>query len=1142
MTALPPTTPENNRPEGGILSYFARHRTIANLLLVLMIVAGLAALTRIRTQFFPDVAVSQITVSVIWSGAGAEDVDRGIVQLLEPVLMSVEGVADAYSRAAEGSARVTLEFEPDHDLMQAAEDVQAAVDAVQDLPEEAEDPVIRRNAWRDQVTDVVISGPVSFEQLGRFADELTTRLFTAGITRTTIRGLADPEILVEVPSVSLIRHDITLAEIASRIAEAAQTSPAGDIGSGASRVRTGAEAHDPESIAALTLRQDRLGNRLTVGDIATVRQEPGNRGRASFVGSHPALSLRVERSASGDAVRMQARVEAVVAEMLPLLPPGVQMDLVRARAEAISGRLQLLLDNAEMGLALVLGLLFLFLNARTAIWVAAGIPAALLAAIGVMYAAGLTLNMISLFALIITLGVVVDDAIVVGEHADFRARNLGESPMQAAERAARRMAMPVFASTLTTVIAFAALMVIDGNFGKIIADIPFTVIAVLLASLIECFLVLPNHMGHALAARAGNAWYDLPSRLTNRGLLLFSTYAMQPMTRLVLQARYPVLALAVLLLASQVALLVRGDLPFRLFTGPERSTISGNFAMLPGATRDDTLAMMRELQRATDVVAEQFTPESGIDAVTFAMAEIGGGSGRGLASAESKDADLLGGISLELVDPDLRSWSSAAFISKLQQEIRPHPLLEELSFRGGRFGPAGDSLSIDLAGAAPETLKSAAEALKEALAAYPETSALEDSLAYDKAELLLTLTPQGEALGFSIDSLGRDLRHRLNGVEAASFAEGTRSAEIRIELPEDERAADFLETMRMRAAPGVYVPLSDIVTIETRSGFSTIRRENGLRMVSVTGDIAEDDPARAVEIQTRLRNEILPRIEGDYGVTSRLSGLAEQEREFLGDAQLGILLCLLAIYLVLAWIFSSWSRPLVVMVVIPFGLIGAIWGHYWWDMPLAMFSIIGLIGMAGIIINDSIVLVTTIDEYAKRQDLRGAIVSAVADRLRPVLLTTLTTVLGLAPLLYESSSQAAFLRPTVITLVYGLGFGMLLVLILVPAVLGIEQDLRRPARALRRALTSRMGWRTWRLLLPVGLAFAALFAATLGAAIWSRSLPAPWITLFPPLGNAPALIAGFALFAGGAVIITLLGYIGLYWRPGKSDGAVGPKT
>ncbi|MBL4916179.1 efflux RND transporter permease subunit [Tabrizicola sp. DMG-N-6] len=1115
--------PGEDRPEGGILSYFTRHRTLANLLLVLMIVAGLAASTRIRAQFFPDVVISEISVSVAWSGAGAEDVDRGIVQVLEPALLTVDGVTDATSRASEGSARLSLSFEPGHDLMQAAEDVQAAVDSVNNLPAEAEDPVVRRSAWRDQVTDVVISGPVSLDQLGRFADEFVTRLFAEGITRTTIRGLADPQILVEIPSVALIRHDVTLSEVAQAISSAVQTSPAGDVGAGTARVRTGTEARSPEAIAALVLRQGVEGERLTVGDLADVRAEAADRGQATFVGPFPAMTVRVDRNDTGDAIRMQADVERVVAEMLPSLPPEMQIELVRARAEQISGRLALLLDNALMGLGLVVVLLFLFLNARTAFWVAAGIPVALLAAIGVMYAFGLTLNMISLFALIITLGIIVDDAIVVGEHADFRARHLKEPPMVAAERAARRMSMPVIASTLTTVIAFAGLTVVGGRFGEMIADIPFTVIAVLLASLVECFLILPNHMGHALAASAREAWYDWPSRQVNRGLGWFTRHIMAPFTRAVLAGRYVVLALAVLLLSLQAASFLRGDLQFRFFSGPEQASVNGNFAMLPGATREDSLAMMREMQRATETVAARLETEHGSNPVLFALAEIGGGAGRGLASAENKDADLLGGISIDLVDPDFRPYSSAVFVSALQEEVRPHPLLEELSFRGGRFGPGGDALSVDLAGGDAETLKAAAEAMKTALAAYPEVSALEDSLAYDKEELILNLTPQGHALGLSMEDLGRTLRDRLNGIEAATFAEGPRSATIRVELPETELTADFLESTLIRVAARTYVPLADVVTVESRSGFSTIRRENGLRIVSVTGDVSEDDPARAAEVQRALVEEILPRIEADYGVTTRERGLAEQQRDFLGDAQLGLILCLLGIYLVLAWVFASWSRPFVVMSVIPFGLTGALWGHLWWDVPLSLFSVVGLIGMTGIIINDSIVLITTIDEYSARRGLYPAIVAAVRDRLRPVLLTTLTTVLGLAPLLYERSSQAEFLKPTVITLVYGLGFGMVLVLVLVPAVLAIQMDIGKRLRALRRAARiQRPEARPARhLLAGAALGMVLLFAVTLGAAVVTGALPGFWSALMPGITALPAPAAGFGLFLLGAAGLAL---------------------
>ncbi|MDO8882289.1 MAG: efflux RND transporter permease subunit [Pseudotabrizicola sp.] len=1107
---------------GGLISYFTRHRTLANLLFVLLIVAGLVASTRIRAQYFPDVIVAEVQVSVAWSGAGAEDVDRAIVQVLEPALLAVDGVTNAVSRAGEGSGRIVLEFEPGTDLTQAAEDVQTAVNSVNNLPSEAEEPRITRSQWRDQVTDVVITGPVGVDQLARFADEFVGRLFQIGVTRTTIRGMANPQTVVEVPSVALIQHDITMREIATAIGAAVQTNPAGNVGDGSARVRTGTERRSASEIAGVVLRSLPDGTKLTVGDIATISAVGADSGRASFVGANPAMTVRVDRNAEGDAIRMQAGVADVAAEMQLSLPPGVTVDLVRARAEQITDRLYLLLDNALSGLALVVLLLFLFLNARTALWVAAGIPVAMLAAVAVMYAAGLTLNMISLFALIIMLGIVVDDAIVVGEHADFRGRTLGEDPVVAAERGAMRMAQPVIASTLTTVIAFFGLVAIGGRFGGMIRDIPFTVIAVLIASLVECFLILPNHMAHAIAKARQEKWYDWPSRQVNRGMVWFGENAVKPLMRLLIVARYPVLAASVALFAASAALFIRGDLPFRFFNAPEQASVTGNFSMLPGADRSDTLELMREVQRAAEAVGARFEAEHGVNPITFAMAEIGGSGGRGLASAEGKDADQLGSISIELINPDARPYSSNVFVSALQDEVRGHPLMEELSFRGGRFGPGGDALAIDLYGAEAAGLKAAAEALKARLAIYSEVSALEDSLAYDKEELILNLTPLGQSLGFAIDDLGRTLRDRLNGIEAATYPDGPRSASIRLELPPRELTADFLDATLMRTRAGSYVPLADIVTVEQRAGFSTIRRENGLRIVSVSGDLAEDNPARAAEIQATIRETILPEIEEQFGIESRQGGLVQQQNEFLGDAGTAVILCLLGIYLCLAWIFASWTRPLVVMSVIPFGLIGAMWGHFHWGVPLSMFSIVGLIGMSGIIINDSIVLVSTIDEYAEKRGLIPAIIDGVADRFRAVLLTTMTTVFGLSPLLFERSSQAEFLKPTVITLVYGLAFGMLLVLVMVPALMAVQADIGKRFRALSRG--TRRGPRL--VLLASAGVLLALFAVTLAPAVL-----APWVEGVMPGLPALSRSVAFGVFALGAGVVTLAAYWIACWTP-----------
>ncbi len=1103
-----------DRGAGGLLSYFTRHRTAANLLMVIMVIAGLVSFPKMRAQFFPDVVAETIRVSVAWDGAGAEDVDRAVVQVLEPVLLGVEGVTSSESRSSEGSARIDLEFETDYDLDLAEKDIDAALSAVSSLPEEAEDPVIRRAGWSDGVSDVIITGPVGVDQLSRFADEMVTRLFAAGVTRTTIQGVAAPETLIEVTSLSLIQHDVTISEIASAISAEVNADPVGDIG-GASRVRAGTEKRSADDLSAIVLRTNDDNSELTVGDVASITVEGPDRDRAYFVGENPAVQISVVRSASGDAIGLQRSVEEVAAEMRATLPEGVSVDLINTRAEMITGRLNILMENGAQGLALVLLLLFLFLNARTAIWVAMGIPVSMLAAISLMYMAGITINMISLFALIITLGIVVDDAIVVGEHADFRARRLGETGAVAAENAARRMFSPVFSATITTNIAFFGLLVIGGRFGNMIADIPFTVVVVLTASLFECFVILPNHLSHSVGAGVKQHWYDYPSRVVNRGFSWARDRGFRPLMAIIVKARYVVLAGALVILAGQVSLFIRGDVQWRFFSSPEQGQVSGNIAMLPAATRQDTLAMLDELERATTAVAARYEAEEGVNPVSYVMTQIGGNSGRGLSGADTKESYQLGAITIELIDADLRDISSNEFVSAVQQEVVQTPMTETLSFRSWGAGPGGNSLEVQIYGADADTLKAAAEALKTELARFPEISGLEDTLSYDKEELILELTPQGQALGFTIDTLGTELRRRLAGVEAATYPDGTRSASIRVEIPEEELTADFLDRMLLRSPAGVYVPLADIVTVERETGFSTVRRENGLMLISVTGDLDDENADRASEVKLSINDDILPDLESRFGVATDLGGLSEQEGAFLSDAKAGLAFILVGIYLTLAWIFASWTRPLVVMSIIPFALVGTIYGHNAWGIPMSMFTVVGLLGMVGIVINDSIVLVTTIDDYAKERGLIPAIIDGTADRLRAVMLTTATTVLGLLPLLYEGSSQAEFLKPTVVTLVYGLSFGMVMVLIVVPSLIAVQADIGGLFSAARRGVTAPSN----SIRVPVGISVAAMFIA-FGVIVLPLLLSGtPLVAALPA-----SLGAAFALYAG----ILTVGILGVY--------------
>ncbi|MGZ9809491.1 efflux RND transporter permease subunit [Pseudoroseicyclus sp. H15] len=1094
-----------------MFSYFTRHRTAANLVMVLMIAAGIIAFPRMRAQFFPDVIIDSISVSVSWSGAGAEDVDGAIVQALEPALRGVSGVTGSDARSSEGRAFIRLSFEPGADMDNAEKEVQEAVDSI-NMPDGAGDPRVSRGGWAERVTSAILTGPIGTAPLAEFADEYVSRLFEAGVTQTSISGIAAPSILVEVPSLSLIRYDLGMSEISQAIAREVSADPAGDAG--AQRLRTGEARRSAAEIAAIVLEQNPDGTTLTIGDVANVQTLAIDRERALFVGDNPAMQIDISRSAEGDAIAIEEAAREVAREMVATLPAGTSIDLVNSTAKEITARLSLLLDNGAMGLGLVVLLLFLFLNSRTALWVALGLPVSMCAAIAVMYAFGLTLNIMSLFALIITLGIVVDDAIVVGEHADFRATRLGEPPKVAAENAARRMVLPVFSATLTTIIAFYGLVLIGGRFGDLISDIPFTVIAVLTASLIECFIILPNHLAHGLASAGQSHWYDWPSRQVDKGMRWVTERLFRPLVRLVIVARYPVVALALLLLAWQGAMLIRGDVQWRFFSSPEQGTVGGNFAMLPGATREDSLDQMHEMQRAAEEVGAQYEADYGINPINYVIAQIGGNNGRPLQGADDKESYQLGAITIELIDADARPFSSGQFVTDLQAATQTLPMAETVSFRSWGTGPGGDAIDVELSGGTPEILKSAAEALKAELGQFPEVSGPEDSLAYDKEELILSLTAQGRALGFTIDQLGSTLRDRLGGIEAASFPDGPRSATIRVALPDDELTADFLDRTMMRAADGTYLPLADIVTVTQRNGFSSVRRINGTMLISVTAGLDDEDADRAAEIMSQIEGDILPRLEERYHVSTDMGGLSEQEAEFLNGARFGTMFCLLAIYLVLAWIFSSWARPLIVMAIIPFGLIGAIFGHDQWGIPLSMFSLVGLLGMIGIIINDSIVLVTTIDEYSEKRGLLPAIVDGVGDRLRPVFLTTATTVLGLAPLLYEGSVQAEFLKPTVITLVYGLAFGTLLVLLVVPALLAIQADVNRLVASARKALRAPARGVQVPTLLAAMLALA-LFALVVLPEFWPA---APW-ALLPEGGLLKALGLYAALLAGGLMLL-----------------------
>jgi multidrug efflux pump subunit AcrB len=651
----------------------------------------------------------------------------------------------------------------------------------------------------------------------------------------------------------------------------------------------------------------------------------------------------------------------------------------------------------------------------------------------------------------------------------------------------------------------------------LINEIPVVVTAVLVASLVESFLILPNHMRHALVAGARDGLIDKPSVWFNRGFAVFTDRVFTPVMQLVVSARYLVVAAMLLFLSFAASAVLRGDVAWSFFTAPEAGSITGNFAFLPGASRDDARAMSRELARAVDAVAQRYEETSGTYPVVHALTQIGGTAAKGLPGQETMDPDTLGSIDIGLVDADQRDFSAQDFVRDLNAEVVRPAGLALMSFRSQGAGPGGDSLAVNFYGADGFALKAAATDLITALGAYPEVTGLQDSLPLGREDMVLELTPAAADLGFTTDAVGVELFSRLNGITAATFPSGTRSTDVTVGLPASERGPGFLSDTLMQAPTGAWAPLGEIVTTNSNPAFSTINREDGRRLVTITGALAEGSPERAMEIAAALRDDILPTIAARYNLDWDLGGLAVQEQDFLDEAMVGFLLCILGIYLVLSWVFGSWWQPLIVLSVIPFGLIGTVWGHAQFGIAMSLFTIIGLIGMSGIIINDAIVLVTTIGEYARSQPVVKAAVLGTRDRLRPILLTTLTTVLGLAPLMYEESRQSLFLKPTVVTLVYGLSVGFFIVLMMVPSLLVIQNDVARAFASLRCLLFRRRAR-------PRARIVAAL--AAIGILAVNLAIVLPWMVTGQPLapldavfGDLPAGLVSLLAAAGASLLI-----------------------
>ena len=1116
----------NRISSGGVVSLFARHGNAANLVMALMVIFGIFSIGRINTQFFPTIEIKVIRVVYNWPGSSAEDVESNILQIVEPEVRYLDGVNKITSNAREGTGTIVLEFDAATDMQKAQGDLETAVKAVTNLPEDVENPTFVRAAFFDRVARLAITGDVPEAALRIYAKKIRDDLIERGIDKVSFVGLRDAELIAEIPERELRRLNLTIADISRKIESNSRNLPSGQVkGNVEKQLRALANAETVRSLGNVEIKSFASGEKVKLRDIAKLRRGFDEDQPQGYSSGNKAIQITIERAETADTLITAKLFEDYLVEIQETLPPGIALKKYDVRANALVERIMLLVRNGLGGLVLVVGILFIFLNARIAFWVAMGIPTALLATIGLMYVSGQSINMVSLFGLIMMLGIIVDDAIVVGEHTATR-YNDGDAPIEAAEQGAGRMVTPVVAAMITTIAAFAPIWVIGGVIGQIFSVLPFVVIAVVIASLVECFLVLPGHLAHTLMPRSSRRWswwrqlfiavavaamvLSLATRTTGTVLpeiiaqqiaqiqmwratqntlifvasitafslavgtviefIIFTSgvitrwatskfqtgsernleggmfrrnfdrgfnwFRDNPFNSLVTAAydfRYVTISIAVsTVLIIVVGLLMGGKVGFVFFPSAEAESLSGRVIFNAGIPEEDAISAVKRIEAALKTTEQKLT--DGKEKLVVASFVTLGSAGR-------NKGDNLASIRVQLTTSESRSIRTPEFIRAWRKSIPKIAGVKRVSIFEHRGGPPGRDIDIQLQGANAPVLKAAATEIIEIVSAIEGISGVADDLPYGKPELIMELLPRGAALGFSIDDIGRQVRDAFQGKVPRRFAEGDDEISITVSQIMRSKGAAALRSFELRSPGGEFAPLSDVVKITERQGFAAIDREDGKAKVSVTGDLDTNINTTEKAIET-LEASGLAAIATKFGVSYKFGGRSEERKEAFADLEVGALIAAAVIYIILAWVFASYWKPVAVMLIIPFGIVGAVFGHWILGYKLTMLSMAGLLGLAGILVNDSIILVSRMDERLSfGEDTRAASIGASRDRLRAVLLTSLTTIGGLLPLLYEKSLQAQFLLPMAITIVFGLAMATLLVLFIVPALMAIGEDI-----------------------------------------------------------------------------------------------------
>jgi multidrug efflux pump subunit AcrB len=1053
----------------GAIAWFVNRRVAANLLMVGLVVGGLVAAPSIPRKLMPDIDIGIIGITVPYPGAAPEEVEQGVCIPVEEAIESVTVIERIRSTASEGVCLVSAELYDGVDEDDAATEIRSQVDGILTFPEEAEKPVVAKFEFRRSVVDLALSGNVGEAALKRVGERVRDELTSLPeVTQAELLYSRAYEISIEVSEESLRRYGLTFDDVAAAVRRASLDLPGGTIKAAGGEIllRSKGQAYSGEEFERLVVMTRSDGTRVLLSDVATVVDGFEQEDLAAAFDGAPAVIVRALRVGEEDVIGISDAVHAYVAEARGRLPAGVALTVWSDSSIMVRGRLDTLYRNGAGGLVLVFIVLTLFLRFRLAIWTTLGVPIALLGALLCMPFFGASFDQVTLFAFILVLGILVDDAIVVAENVYTKELELGDR-IQAAIRGTQEVATPVVFGVLTTVAAFSPLLIIPGRMGQIFAFMGMSVVACLLFSLVESQFVLPSHLSHGRARSQARKtvsafrlrWEAFQGRFAS-GLQSFIADRYRPFLKNALRWRYTAVAVGVSLLIVTAGLLQSGRVKFTFFPAIEADYVAAQLTMPQGTSAAETRRALDQIVAASwklqgDLDAEY--AKGGESLVLHRLVSIGRRAFVQENSISRASGGHVGEVVLELLPSENRSISTGDIGLRWSDLTGEVPGAKDLVFASDLFS-AGAPIDIQLRGAEGVPLPEAASFLKEKLGLYPGVHDIADSFLAGKRELQLEILPDAEPLGVSMQDLARQTRQAFYGEEVQRIQRGRDDVKIMVRYPEAERRSlANLDELRIRTRQGAEVPFWSVAEVSPGRGYADIRRTDRQRTVNVTADV---DPGRitANEVMADLEATVIPELQQRWpGVTLGSEGELEDQGKAFGGLMSGYPLALLAIFALLAIPLNSYIQPLIIMSVIPFGIVGAVAGHLVAGLSVSFPSIMGIVALSGVVVNASLVLVVKVNRLREEgRTLREAVVEGAASRFRPIVLTAVTTFAGLTPLMLEGSLQAQSLVPMAISLAYGVLFATVITLVLVPCSYIILEDIarlwKRPRRLRPRAV------------------------------------------------------------------------------------------